>query len=185
MIRRTALLLTAAFALGAAQLPRQAPELTIEMPSGKNIQLSSYKGKPVVLAFILTSCSHCQHTTGLLSKLQQEYAPRGLQVIESAIETGAAAFVPRFVQQFNPPFPVGYNTNDTAQAFMQHSPMLIMHMPLIMFIDRSGKVVAQYEGDDARMIGDQEKLIPENIEQIVKPAAAAARAKKAPASKKK
>ena len=184
MIRRTALLVTAAFALGAAQLPRQAPDLMIEMPSGKNIQLSSYKGKPVVLAFILTSCSHCQHTTGLLSKLQQEYAPRGLQVIESAIETGAAAFVPRFVQQFNPPFPVGYNTNDTAQAFMQHSPMLIMSMPAVAFINRSGKIVAQYEGGDPDMIGDQEKNLRLRIEEILKPAAAGAPLKKAPAKKK-
>jgi cytochrome oxidase Cu insertion factor (SCO1/SenC/PrrC family) len=35
--------------------------------------LSQYKGHPVVLAFILTYCTHCQMTVGVLSKLQNEY----------------------------------------------------------------------------------------------------------------
>lgn len=183
MIRRIAAVLAAAVSLCAATLPRQAPELTIQMNNGRNIQLSSYKGKPVVLAFILTTCSHCQHTTGLLSKLYQEYGPRGLQVVESAIETGAAAFVPRFVQQFNPPFPVGYNEFQAAQDFMQHSPMLIMHMPGVVFVDRAGRIVAQYEGDDPDLTGDQEKTLRRRIEEILKPAGGAP-AKKAPAKKK-
>jgi peroxiredoxin len=183
MLRRsTVLLAAAALAASAATLPRQAPEFTIEMNNGKNLQLSSYKGKAVVLAFILTTCSHCQATTGLLSKLQGEYGPRGLQVLESAIDTGAAAFVPRFVQQFNPAFPVGYNTFQAAQEFMQHSPMLIMNMPGVVFIDRTGKIVAQNEGADPEMTGDQEKYLRERIEQILKPAAPA---KKAAPKKKK
>jgi cytochrome oxidase Cu insertion factor (SCO1/SenC/PrrC family) len=186
MLRRTAFLLAAALCAGAATLPRQAPDFTVNMPNGKNVPLSSYKGMPVVLALILTTCSHCQHTTGILSKLQQEYGARGLQVIESAIEVGGAAFVPRFIQQFNPPFPVGYNTNDEAQAFMQHSPMLLLHMPGVLFIDRTGKIVAQYEGDDPDMTGDQEKNLRRHIEEILKPPAgttAKAPAKKAPAKK--
>ena len=40
------------------------------------------------MAFILTSCSHCQMTVKVLSKLQNEYGPRGLQVLASAIEAG-------------------------------------------------------------------------------------------------
>ena len=57
-------LLASALLLPGAQAPRQAAEIQIQVPTAKPIQLSQYKGKPVVLAFILTTCSHCQHRRG-------------------------------------------------------------------------------------------------------------------------
>ena len=42
------------------------------MKGGQPLHLSQYKGKVVVMAFILTTCSHCQRTTGYLNKLQKE-----------------------------------------------------------------------------------------------------------------
>ena len=70
----------------AATIPRKAPPFAIQMNDGKQVQLGTYKGKVVVLAFILTTCPHCQAVTRVLNKLQPEYAPRGLQVLESAID---------------------------------------------------------------------------------------------------
>jgi len=170
-------------AANAANVPRQASDLTIHMNGGKSVQVSSFKGKPTVVIFILTTCPHCQNTVGLLSKLYAEYHPRGLEVIASAIDQGAEAFVPGFIRQFGPAFQVGFDDFNSAQDFMQHSPMLIMHMPGVVFIDRTGKVLAQYEGDDPDMVDAvQEKNLRARIEQIMKPAAAAA-PKKAPAKK--
>jgi cytochrome oxidase Cu insertion factor (SCO1/SenC/PrrC family) len=62
----------------AADLPIKASNFTINLVDGKTLTLSQYKGHPVVLAFILTSCSHCQMTVGVLSKLQNEYRPMWL-----------------------------------------------------------------------------------------------------------
>jgi cytochrome oxidase Cu insertion factor (SCO1/SenC/PrrC family) len=155
------------------------------MNSGKSVQVSDYKGKGVILAFILTTCSHCQATTGLLTRLQTEYGPKGLQVLESAIDEGAQAFVPRFVQQFSPNFPVGYNQFASAQAFMQHSPMKIMHMPGLVFIDRKGTIVAQFEGSDPGMEeGIQEKTLRAQIERILAGSAPARSPAKKAAPKK-
>ena len=39
----------------AADAPRKAPELMIALPTGGQIKLSDYRGKVVVLAFILTT----------------------------------------------------------------------------------------------------------------------------------
>ena len=120
MTRRVGLFLVAAALLAeAVTLPRKAGEFTIALNGGKKVALSDYKGKAVVLGFILTTCSHCQATTGILSRLQTEYGPRGLQVLESAIDQGAEAFVPRFIQTYQPAFPVGFNDYPAAQAFMQ------------------------------------------------------------------
>lgn len=138
-------------ALAAAQqIPRPAPEFTIQMPGGKNILLSQYKGKPVVLAFILTTCPHCQYTTGLLTKLQNEFSLRGLKVLECAVNPGADTLTPAFVQQFKPNFPVGYNFDQDylLTTFLQHNMNKVPSMPIVVFIDRKGMIRAQYEGSD-------------------------------------
>jgi len=73
----------------AADLPRKVPDFTFNMVDGKPLKLSQYKGHPLVVAFILTSCPHCQNAVKVLGKLQTEYGPRGLQVLASAIEQDA------------------------------------------------------------------------------------------------
>src|SRR5215472_2154017 len=103
------LLVAPSLLLSGAQAPRTAPELQIQVPAGKPIPLSQYKGKPVLLAFILTTCSHCQHTTGLLVKMQTEFGAKGLQVIECAVNTNADLLIPDFVKTYKTNFPVGYN----------------------------------------------------------------------------
>ena len=70
-------------------MPRKAPEFTIHLVGGTTLTLGQYKGHPVILAFILTTCSHCQMTVGVLNRMQKEYGPRGLQVLASAIEENA------------------------------------------------------------------------------------------------
>jgi peroxiredoxin len=148
---------------------RPAPEYTINRNGAAPITLSQYKGKPVVLAFILTYCSHCQRTIGFLIKDQNEYGPRGLQVLACAIENASSLAVPAFIKNFNPPFPVGFSDGSTALAFMQHPAVKIPIMPMLAFIDRQGIIRAQYEGDDEKFFGDQhEQNLRTQIEALLK-----------------
>jgi len=152
----------------AVDLPRKSPAPASGLNGGKQLPLDSYKGKAVLLAFILTTCPHCQHTTGLLKQLQAEYGPRGLQVVEAAIDQGAEALVPAFVLHFDPNFPVGFVSYDTTAEYLQHSPMLIMHVPALVFIDRQGTIRAEYEGDDKFFSDDvQEKNLHDQIEKLL------------------
>jgi len=55
---RTTIPLTLALLAGsafAADIPRQAPEFAVQMPDGKQVLVSSYAGKVLCLAFILTT----------------------------------------------------------------------------------------------------------------------------------
>ncbi|HEX3875930.1 MAG TPA: TlpA disulfide reductase family protein [Bryobacteraceae bacterium] len=154
----------------AQQLPRKALDLKVDMPNGKPIQLSSYKGKPVVLAFILTTCSHCQYTTGLLVKLEKEFAPKGLQVLECAVNSNADALVPGFVQQFKTTFPVGYNFDQDfiLDKFLQHPAGKVPSMPILVFIDRTGTIRAEHEGSDDFISGaSQEQNIRGEIQKLL------------------
>jgi peroxiredoxin len=164
-----------------AVVPRPAPEFTINLGQGKTIKLSQYKGKTVVLAFILTYCSHCQMVIGALSKMQNEFGARGLQVLASATEDMAASAVPGFLRQYAPPFPVGYNSNLESVAFLQHPSMLMLYMPGVMFIDKDGVIRQQYEGRDPLLeAGSAEKNIRAEIEKLL----AQPVVKKSPSKKK-
>jgi cytochrome oxidase Cu insertion factor (SCO1/SenC/PrrC family) len=59
MLRRSFALLPLAAWTGlpqaAANVPRKSPDLAVTLPSGKEIRLSDYSGKVLVLSFILTT----------------------------------------------------------------------------------------------------------------------------------
>ena len=165
----------------AANVPRPSPDFVINMPQAKPIHIGQYKGKTVVVAFILTYCSHCQKAIGVLSKMQREYGARGLQVVASATEDMAAAALPGFLRQFAPPFPVGLNTTAEFIDYMQHPVMLQLYMPGMVFIDKQGVIRAQYEGRDTFLEeANVEKNIRAKIEELLAPPTPA---KKAPARK--
>ena len=164
---------------GAAAVTRAAPDFTINLTGGRTASLSQYKGKTVALIFILTYCPHCQKIVSFLTQDQNDYGPRGFQVLASAIEDGAAAAVPGFLKKFNPPFPVGSNARALALNFLQHPIAERLIMPQLVFIDRQGMIRAQYPGDSAFLDEAQaEKNIRGKIEELLKESAPAAAKKR-------
>src|SRR5580704_18142836 len=103
-----ALSLAAISVLAQPPMPRKAPELTVVEPSGKQTLLSSYRGKVVALAFIFTTCPHCQAECGVLSKLHSELGDKGFQPLGVAFNENAGLLVNDFIQKFHPSFPVGF-----------------------------------------------------------------------------
>jgi peroxiredoxin len=156
----------------AAEVPRPSPDFAIDTADGQQIQVSQYKGKVCALAFILTTCPHCQKTVGFLSTLQSEYGPRGFQALASAIDDMGKMNVPDFIKRFQPPFPVGFSRLEVAENYLQHPTIFRMLMPQLVFIDRQGTIRAQYAGDDPFFATDQEKHLREQIETLLKEASA-------------
>ncbi len=163
----------ATLTLAAQQVPRKAPELIVSTIDGKSAAVSHYRGKPLVLAFILTGCPHCQHTVGLLSQLEARYRSRGVEMLAVAVDREASAAIPGFMQSFHPPFPVGFlRDNGLAGDFLQISPTQIPHMPIVLFIDRDGTIRQQHEGSEPFFEdGHQEQHLSAAIEDLLKPTA--------------
>src|SRR6476661_9027091 len=65
----------------AAPVPRPSKEFTVAVPGGKQILLSSLKGKVAVIQFLFTWCPHCQAFSKILTQLNTEYGPRGFQAL--------------------------------------------------------------------------------------------------------
>ena len=143
-----ALCLATLMTASAADLPRKCPDLAIHLADGKNLPLSQFKGKVVAVAFISTTCPHCQNYTQILSTIQKEYAAKGVQILAAAFNDGAQTLLPAFIQQFNPAFPVGWEDRVSALSFMQISILNQGYVPKVVFIDRAGMIQKQFEGQD-------------------------------------
>ena len=140
-------LLPALLLLGQGEVPRPSPDFTVNLPGGQALTVQSLKGKIVVLAFISTTCPHCQALTGELTALQKEYAGKGVQVVECAFNDGVTeADAMNFSTQFHPGFPIGMNHRPAVYAYLQFSSVRILYVPHVVVIDRTGVIRGDYPG---------------------------------------
>lgn len=170
------------------QVERPAGEFVIHMLDGSQKLLSSYRGKVVVMAFMYTTCTHCQHTAGVLAKINTEYANKGVQILGIVIDKGGDKNIPNFLKITGANFPVGFSDSDQAIKFL-HGPSDGWFIPMLAFVDRHGMI--RYEnivtdtddGTAGRWIESQETNIPNEINKyLATPVSAATKAKQAPKS---
>ena len=123
----------------------------------------------MALAFILTTCPHCQNLTGVLSKIYNDYEARGVEILECAFNEDMV--LPTFIKQFNPPFPVGYAKRNDVYAYLQYSvieqkPVYVPHM---VFLDKTGVIRGDYPGEDP-FFTDPDKSVRAELDKLLKPA---------------
>ncbi len=150
--------------LAAADVPRKAPELAVQLPEGKQVLLSQYRGKVVLLAFVHTTCPHCQHDSAIIEQLYKEYGSRGFQPIDIAFNDGAAALVQDFTSQLGLTYPVGWAPRDTVLAYLQYSYVEPLYVPQLIVVDRKGIIRAQHGGMDEFL-----KDVEPNLRKVIEP----------------
>src|ERR1700690_2933806 len=84
--------------LWAADIPRKAPELAVQMAGGQQLLLSQFRGKVVMIAFVHTTCPHCQNLSTIVERPNKQYGPRGFQPLGVPFNDNAALLVPDFVK---------------------------------------------------------------------------------------
>jgi len=93
-------------------------------------------------------------------------------VLECAFNDDAKQTMAGFLQQFQPPFPVGWTNRGAAMAYLQRSildtrPLYVPHM---VFLDRRGIIQADYPGESDFM-KDPGTNIRAELEKLLKPPA--------------
>ena len=158
LIAFTALVASALPAFAMPPLPRKSPEFTITEGPGKEILLSSFRGKVVVLAFVHTTCIHCQAFSAMVTKLHKELGPRGFQPIDVAWNPNADQLVPSFVKDIGIDFPVGYSEWEPIMSYLGFSVMDRPVVPLVVVIDKKGMIRAQSPPQGDPNLQDEGKL---------------------------
>jgi thiol-disulfide isomerase/thioredoxin len=147
-------------------VPRKAPEFVFNMQDGKQLLLSSLRGKVVAIAFMFTTCPHCQALCPILAVIQKDYAPKGVMFIGDVIDDGAKDGLANFNQQFaRGVFPVGWSTHEAALDFLKH-PDPKFYVPMMAFVDRKGYIQSQYIGDND-FFREQDKNIRAELDKVL------------------
>jgi peroxiredoxin len=123
--------------------PRKSPEFTITEPSGKQILISSFRGKILILPFMFTTCPHCQKEAVDLTEIQRDYASRGVQVLGTIFNDANGPMATQFMKDFKVGFPVGWATRDSVISYLNIPVMDRWVVPQIAVVDRKGNIVAQ------------------------------------------
>jgi cytochrome oxidase Cu insertion factor (SCO1/SenC/PrrC family) len=146
--------------------PKKAPDLAFKIPGQGEKLLSQYKGKVVALEFVYTTCPHCQHASQVMTKIQNDLGPKGLQAIDVAFNDNADLLVEHFAKDYNVGFPVGWATREEVLKFLGLSVMDRFVVPQLILIDRKGMVHYQTAplGDDAIA---QESFVRSQIETLL------------------
>ncbi len=181
--RRTFVGMGAAAGLGALELgaqikpPKKASELVITLNSGEQVLLSSYKGKVVVLEFLLTTCPHCQRCSAAMQKVYSEmggaFQPLGAAINPDNIEQ-ARMMVPQYVYTLGLRFPVGWTRREMAYSWLEVDPnKQTQYFPQLVFIDKKGFVRSYHPGTDQDFFKDEETNIRKIVEGLLKEGGAA------------
>jgi peroxiredoxin len=158
------------------KVPRPAPELVITLNSGEQVLLSKFRGQPVVLEFLLTTCPHCQRCSSVMQKVWSEMGEKSFQALGTAINpeniSQARMMIPEYIYRLGLKFPVGYTQRDMAYGWLQADVNAgPVYFPQLVFIDRKGVVRAQYAGTD-NFFQDEEANIRKMVAEIQRDAPA-------------
>jgi peroxiredoxin len=113
-----------------------APDFTLPDMKGKSIQLSSFKGKAVVVDFWATWCGPCKIEMPWLVDLQKKYGPQGLQILGVAMDDADDETIQEFARKMGVNYPVLKGTEAVADQYGG-----LDGLPATFFVDRSGKIV--------------------------------------------
>ncbi len=139
-----------------APVPRKTPELKFLDASGKEILLSSFSGKVVIIEFMLVKCPHCLRVAQMINKLNGELGPRGFQPVGIVFDDGInGSTVKKFIDYFKVAYTVGYTTSDNVDSYLGREEKERFNsylgreekerfmVPQIVVIDRKGVIRAQ------------------------------------------
>lgn len=160
--------------LGELKVPKPAPELVIALNSGEQILLSRYRGKVVVLEFLLTTCPHCQRCSAVMQKLHNDmggdkaFIPLGAAVNPNDM-TEARMLIPSYVYNLGLKYPVGYSKREMAYQWLEATgPGANLYFPQVVFIDKKGIIRAYHPATDEAFFKNEEANMRKMIEGLMK-----------------
>jgi len=119
-----------------------APDFALKsLPDGKEIRLSSLRGKAVLVNFWATWCEPCKIEMPSLVDLQKKYGPQGLQIVGVAMDDADDKEINSFAHKMGVNYMVLRGTEKVGELYGG-----VDHLPMTYYLDRSGKLVDRTEG---------------------------------------
>ncbi len=134
-------LLTLSAALVATEMNRPMQRFLLPDSTGHDHDSIEWKGKPMLLEFMSTSCPHCAAFTSVLKQVQQKYGNR-IVIIAMVNPPDTPANVSRFIQDHKITYPILLDAGRAAYAYIRKP---AFDIPYIFLIDATGTIRESFE----------------------------------------
>jgi thiol-disulfide isomerase/thioredoxin len=139
---------------------KPAPDFTLTTLQGKQIRLSSLRGKPIVLNFWATWCGPCKMEMPWFQEFASKYADRGLVVLGVANDEASPEVLRNIVGRLNITYPILLKNPGVVEAYGG-----LDALPETFYIDPQGVVTIETAGASPGASGKIE--IQHNIDTLL------------------
>jgi len=113
-----------------------APDFELKTLEGKNVKLSDYRGKAVLLNFWATWCEPCKLEMPWIVDLNKKYGPQGLVTLGVAMDDSSEADIAKFAKDMNVNYPILLGKESVGDEYGG-----MEFLPTTFYIGRDGKIV--------------------------------------------
>ena len=145
-----------------------APDISLLSVEGKELRLTSYRGRPLLVTFWSITCPSCVREIPHLIELYHELAPRGLEIIGIAMAHDPPDQVLAMRKSHGMPYPVALDIHgDAARAFDN-----VRLTPTSFLVATDGRIVQRKIGqlDIAGLRSEILAMIEQQADTVMDPA---------------
>ena len=123
-------------------IPNKAPDVNLNFMDGKKVNISSYRGNPLLVTFWSITCSSCLKEIPRLTELYNELNPYGFEIVGIAMSYDPPNRVIELSEKRKIPYSIALDINsDAEKAFGS-----IRATPTSFLIDPSGNIIQHNVG---------------------------------------
>lgn len=120
---------------------KQAPNFTLKDADGRNVSLSDYKGKVVLLNFWATWCGPCKIEIPWFVDFEQKYKDRGFAVLGVSMDEEGWEVVKPYLSKNKINYRILVGDEQVAKNYGG-----LDALPTTLVIDRNGAITSTHEG---------------------------------------
>jgi len=137
---------------------KSAPSFTLQDLNGKQVSLSDFKGKVVILDFWATWCPPCVKEIPHFIALYEQYKDQGFAIVGISVDRGGISVVKSFARKYRVNYPILMTDGRVDKAYGG-----IPSIPTTFVIDSAGNIRQKYVGyrDKAIFEADIKALLEE------------------------